>query len=186
MSDVQILVYRYIQKFSNKFSSGGEASDIYKAILGLSVMKRSIVAALIVAVSLSATAGLLQEVHAQVNVNNNFGAGSVGSSTPTQGPTGPAGPQGSQGPIGATGPAGPPGPMGATGPAGSPGPMGATGPAGSQGPPGPMGATGPAGSPGSESAGAGAAKGTAGTGSSTPPAQGFSITQNLPPFDPPF
>jgi len=103
MSNVEyeILVYQYIQNFS-KFSSGREASDIYKAILGLSVMKRLILAALIVAVSLSATAlvaGHLQEVHAQVTVNNISGSGSVGSSTP-----GPAGPTGANG---ATGPAGP-------------------------------------------------------------------------------
>ena len=49
----EILVYPYVRYFSiSKFSSGREASDIYKAILGLSVMKRSILAALIVAVSL--------------------------------------------------------------------------------------------------------------------------------------
>ena len=108
---------------SNKFSSGREASDIYKAILGLSVMKRSILAALIVAVSLSVmvyvvpglVAGtnfrLLQEAHAQVTVtiNNALGGGSIGSSTPTQGPAGPAGPAGPMGPMGATGPAGPAG-----------------------------------------------------------------------------
>ena len=101
MSNVEyeILVYQYIQNFS-KFSSGREASDIYKAILGLSVMKRLILAALIVAVSLSATAlvaGHLQEVHAQVTVNNISGFGSVGSSTP--GPAGPTGANGATGPA---------------------------------------------------------------------------------------
>src|SRR5262249_2834620 len=123
-----------------KFPSGHEASDIYKAISWLSVMKRSIVAALIAAVSLSAivyvvpalVAGtnfrLLHEAHAQVTINNISGGGSVGSSTP--GPAGPAG---------ATGPAGPTGANGAIGPAGPTGANGAIGPIGPPGPPGPPG-----------------------------------------------
>jgi len=68
----------YIQKFSNKFSSSGEASDIYNGIYWLSMTKGSIVAALLAALRLSTmiyaeVAGtnftLLQEAHAQVNIN---------------------------------------------------------------------------------------------------------------------
>jgi hypothetical protein len=84
-------------------------------------MKGSIVAALLVAASLSVMVYAvpanfrLQEAYAQVTINNISG-GSIGSSTPTQGPPGPAGP------AGATGPQGPIGLTGATGPAGPAGP----------------------------------------------------------------
>jgi hypothetical protein len=54
MLDTRILVYPYIQKFSNKFSSSGEASDIYNGGYWLSVTKGSVVAALLGALSLSA------------------------------------------------------------------------------------------------------------------------------------
>src|SRR5215469_12309917 len=145
--EIEILVYRYIRNFSNKFSSSGEASNIYKAILGLSVMKRLMVAALIAVVSLSTmiyavpalVAGtnfrLLQEAHAQVTINNINGAGSIGSGTP--GPAGPAGTTGANGATGPAGPAGPTGANGATGPAGPAGPTGANGATGPAGPAGP-------------------------------------------------
>jgi hypothetical protein len=117
-------------------------------------MKGSIVAALLVAASLSGMVYAipanfrLQEAYAQVTINNISG-GSIGSSTPTQGPPGPAGPAGAKGPqgpiglTGATGPAGPIGLTGATGPAGPIGLTGATGPAGPAGATGPQGPAGP-------------------------------------------
>jgi hypothetical protein len=122
-------------------------------------MKGSIVAALLVAASLSGMVYAipanfrLQEAYAQVTINNISG-GSIGSSTPTQGPPGPAGPAGPAGATGPAGPEGPEGPAGATGatgaqglegPAGPQGPAGATGAQGIEGPAGPTGPQGPAG-----------------------------------------
>jgi hypothetical protein len=97
-------------------------------------MNRSIVAALIAAVSLSAMVYAvplqrafvavtnftpLQEAHADI-IDEDRSGGQIGA--------GPADPAGPPGPAGATGPAGPPGPAGATGPAGPPGPPGPAGP----------------------------------------------------------
>jgi hypothetical protein len=102
-------------------------------------MKGSIVAALLVAASLSVMVYAvpanfrLQEAYAQVTINNISG-GSIGSSTPTQGPPGPAGPAGATGPQGPIGLTGATGPAGATGPQGPIGLTGATGPAGPAGP----------------------------------------------------
>ena len=74
--------------------------------------------------------------------NKKCGCHSCPPPCPSQGITGPTGPQG---PRGATGPTGPQGPAGATGPTGPQGPAGATGPTGLQGPRGAAGPTGPAG-----------------------------------------
>ena len=63
----------------------------------------------------------------------------------SQGPMGPAGPQGEPGPTGPRGAQGSPGPSGSPGAQGSPGPEGSPGPPGPTGSPGPPGEQGPPG-----------------------------------------
>ena len=82
---------------------------------------------------------MLWNCNSHSKVKKDCGCHSCPPPCPSQGITGPTGPQG---PQGATGPQGPRGPQGITGPQGPQGPQGITGPQGPRGATGPMGPAG--------------------------------------------